>query len=68
MFTTVFTKTKDLRGQIRTKQNDKMETSGVVYEVDCNNSLKKYAGKTGRNWKKEWKNIRMVEKNRENKR
>ena len=45
-----------------------METSGVVYEVDCNNSLKKYAGKTGRNWKKEWNNIRMVEKNRENKR
>ena len=28
--TTVFTKTKDLRRQLRTKQNDKMETSGVV--------------------------------------
>ena len=26
-FTTIFTKTKDLRGQIRTKQEDKMETS-----------------------------------------
>ena len=39
-FTTVFTKTKDLRGQIRTKQKDKMETSGVVYEIDCNNCLK----------------------------
>ena len=36
-FTTVFTKTKDSRGQLRTKQKDKMETSGVVYEVDCNN-------------------------------
>ena len=39
-FTTVFTKTKDLRGQLRTKQKDKMEISGVVYEVDCNNCLK----------------------------
>ena len=38
-FTTVFTKTKDLRGQLRTKQKDKMETSGVVYEVSCNNCL-----------------------------
>ena len=47
-FTTVFTKTKDLRGQIQTKQKDKMETSGVVYEVDCNNCLKKYTGETGR--------------------
>ena len=26
-FTTIFTKTKDLRGQIRTKPEDKMETS-----------------------------------------
>ena len=41
-FTTVFTKTKDLRGQIQTKQKDKMETAGVVYEVDCNYCLKKY--------------------------
>ena len=32
----------------RTKQKDKMETSGVVYEVDCNNCLKKYTGETGR--------------------
>ena len=39
-FTTVFTKTKGLRGQIQTKQKDKMETSGVVYEIDCNNCLK----------------------------
>ena len=29
-FTTVFTKPKDLRGQIRTKQKDKMQTSGAV--------------------------------------
>ena len=39
-FTTVFTKTKDFRGQIRPKQDDKMETSEVVYEVDYNNFLK----------------------------
>ena len=50
-FTTVFTKTKDLRGKIRTKQKDKMETSGVVYEVDCNNCFKKYTGETGRKLK-----------------
>ena len=31
-FTTVFTKQK---------QKDKMETSGGVYEADCNNCLKK---------------------------
>ena len=37
LFTIVFTKAKDLRGQIIPKQEDKMETSGVVYEVDCNN-------------------------------
>ena len=30
-----------------------METSGVVYEGDYNNCLKKYAGETGRNRKKE---------------
>ena len=28
-----------------------METSGVVFEVDCNNCLKKYTGETGRKWK-----------------
>ena len=28
-----------------------METSGVVYEVDCNNCLKKYKGETGRKLK-----------------
>ena len=32
-FTTVFTKAKDLRGQLRTKEKDKIETSGAVYEV-----------------------------------
>ena len=50
-FTTVFTKTKDLRGQIPTKQEDEMEASAVVYEVDCNNCLKKYTDETGRKWK-----------------
>ena len=33
-FTTVFTKANDLRGQIRAKQKDKMETSGVIYEIE----------------------------------
>ena len=28
-----------------------METSGVVFEVDCNNCLKQYTGETGRKWK-----------------
>ena len=37
----------------RTKQKDKMETSGVVYEVDCNNCLKNYTYETGRKLK-EW--------------
>ena len=49
--TTVFTKTKDSRGQIQTKQKNKMETSGVVYEVDSNNCLKKYTGEAGRKLK-----------------
>ena len=39
-FTTVFTKAKDLIEQIRTKQKDNMETSSVLFEVDCNNCLK----------------------------
>ena len=39
-------KTKDLKGQLRIKQEDEMETSGVVYEVVCNNCLKKCTGKT----------------------
>ena len=39
-FTTVFTKTEGLRGQLQTKQKDKMETSVVVYKVDCDNCLK----------------------------
>ena len=51
VFTIVFTKGKDLRGQIIPKQEDKMETSGVVYEVDCNNCLKRYTGETGRKLK-----------------
>ena len=46
---------QDLRGQIQTKQKDKMETSGVVYEVDCNNCLKKYTGETGRKLKERMK-------------
>ena len=28
-----------------------MKTSGVVYEIDCHNSLKKYTGETGRKLK-----------------
>ena len=28
-----------------------METSGLVYEVDCNNCFKKYTGETGRKLK-----------------
>ena len=32
---------QDLRGQIRTKQVNKMETSGIVYEVDCKFVFKK---------------------------
>ena len=43
-FTTIFTKTKDLRGQIRTKQEDKTD-----------NCLKKYTGETGRKLKKRMK-------------
>ena len=54
-FATVFTKTKDLGGQLRTKQKDKMETSGVVYEVDCNNCFKKYTSETGRELKERMK-------------
>ena len=38
-----------LGGQLRTKQKDK--TSGVVYEVVCNNCLKKYTGEAGRKLK-----------------
>ena len=30
------------------KQKNKMETSGVVQEVDCNNCLRRYEGETGR--------------------
>ena len=67
-FTTVFTKTKDLTGQLQTKQKDKMETSGVVYEVDCNNCLKKYTGETGRKLKERMKEHKDDgEKSRKNK-
>ena len=55
VFTTVITKTKDLRGQLQTKQKDKMENSGVVYEVDCNSCLERYAGETGRKLKERMK-------------
>ena len=40
-FTTDFIKIKDLRGQLRTEQEDEMETSGVVYEIGCNKLFKK---------------------------
>ena len=32
-----------------------METSGVVYEVDCDNYFKKYTCETGRKWKERMK-------------
>ena len=54
-FTTVFTKTKGLKGQMQTKRKDKMEISGVVYEVDCNNYLKKYTNEIGRKLKERMK-------------
>ena len=54
-FTIVFIKTKDLRGQLRAKQKDKMETPGAVYEVGCNNCLKKYTGEKGRKLKERMK-------------
>ena len=49
-FTTAFTKNKRLK---RTKVmfNENLEKSRVVYEVDPNNCLKKYAGETGRKLK-----------------
>ena len=46
---------QNLRGQLRTNQKDKMESSGVVYEVDCNNSFRNYTGETGRKLKKRMK-------------
>ena len=46
---------QNLRGQLRTKQKDKMESSGVVYEVDCNNSFRNYTVETGRKLKKRMK-------------
>ena len=51
-FTTVFAKTKDLRGQIRTKEEDKMETSGVVYELGFSNCFKNCTGETVKKLKK----------------
>ena len=41
-----------------------METSGVVYKVDCDDCLKRYTGETVRKSKKRMK-VRMMEKNRE---
>ena len=40
---------------MQTKRKDKMEISGVVYEVDCNNYLKKYTNETGRKLKERMK-------------
>ena len=43
-----------------------MKTSGVVYEIDCHNSLKKYTGETGRKLKegmKEHKDDREKQQN-----
>ena len=54
---------KTLEDKYEKKQEDKMETSGVVYEVDCNYTVEiqlKYV----ENWKKQWKKIKMMEKNR----
>ena len=53
---------KTLEDKYEKKQEDKMETSGVVYEVDCNYTVEiqlKYV----ENWKKQWKKIKMMEKN-----
>ena len=35
-----------------------METSGVFYEVDCNNCITKYAGETDRQLKERMKNYK----------
>ena len=58
-FKTVFTKTKDLRGKLWTKQKDEMETSGAGYELHRDNCFKKYIGeierkneRTSRWWRK----------------
>ena len=48
-------KEKNLRGQIRTKHEDKMETSAVVCELDRHNCLKTYTGETGRKLKEKMK-------------
>ena len=47
----VFMESRDLRGQIRTYQEDRMKSSGAVYEVECKNCIKKYTGETGRKLK-----------------
>ena len=45
-----------------------MNTSGVVYEVDCNICLKKYTGNTGKKLKERMKEQKNDgEKSRENK-
>ena len=37
-----------------------METSGVVYEADCSNCLKKYIGETGRKLKERMKEHKKI--------
>ena len=50
------------------KQKNKMETLGVVQEVDCNNCLRRYAGETGRILKERMKEHKYDgEKSREDK-
>ena len=39
-----------------------METAGAVYEVDCNNCLKKYISKTGRKLRERMKEHKVDEK------
>ena len=54
-FTTVFTKIKNFRGQLRTEQQNRMVISGVVYEVDCNNCLRKHTGQAAKKLKERMK-------------
>ena len=54
-FTTVFTKIKNFRGQLRTEQKNRMVISGVVYEVDCNNCLRKHTGQAAKKLKERMK-------------
>ena len=54
-FATVFTKIKNFRGQLRTEQQNRMVISGVVYEVDCNNCLRKHTGQAAKKLKERMK-------------